>query len=255
MRKKGLTIAVVATIAAGLAISPARAVVMTSGCTGTDSCTLDELINFGASITIDDVLFDGFTFVDEVTGSLPLDLGAITVTGSTTGTAVTLDFMFDPAIVLDSTSGVFVNSEFSYDAAVDGGSSRTIIQASQLFDDSDSGFTGIGGFTIGTDLDGAVPDELLIQNQDDGVILSDLEALASLTALTVSTDVRGGLILDIFAGSSLLAGFEQTFTLDGEFMPPDGGGTDIPVPGSLSLMATGLAASLLMRRRGARRRR
>ncbi|MDH3194914.1 MAG: hypothetical protein OEL78_01225 [Hyphomicrobiales bacterium] len=202
--------------------SPASAVVVTSGCAGATSCTLTELFA-GGTITVDDVLFDSFVFGGSA-GNVALSSDFVTVTGVAGAGITSLDFLFDPALAA-GVVGDFLEDVFDFDATVVA-SLRTIESATLAFDDA--GIAGDAFIQVGTVIGGTVLEILIDSISAD--ILSDTEALASLTTLSAAVDYQGE-VFDVDS-SFFLGAYSFDLTLAGV--------NPVPLPAALPLFGAGL---------------
>lgn len=216
------------------AFAPAHAAVTYNDCTILPGlCLLTEL-DAGGSIVIDDVVFDNFLLTDVDGVGLP----PAEVTGSSTASSVTLSFDFTQNLGLFDVDD-FIEYFIDFEAAIT--STRTFSGAElELFGAGGDGdaFIEVAALLIDGDAD-----PLLLTASDPffGDIVSDSGSLASVSMLTILMDIQG----EVFEEDAFveISGFSLTLDLAGDVAP------EIPVPGALVLMATGLGIGAWRRKK------
>lgn len=197
------------------------------------AATLNSLAG-GGTITVDDVTFSGFTFLDiaSIFGGVATDPGDIDVTGSSTATSVTLTYAFDPALALDGEEIFEFDSQFT--ATVAGASSRLINSISiGLADYSRSGdsFVEIGSNTP----------FMLVYGDATSEVLTDSGSVSPTSNVTFNFFSQGE-TFDAAARAGL-SRFTITLGLDSGLPPA------VPLPASLPLLLGGVGLMGLLSRR------
>lgn len=230
---------------AAMFAAPAGAAVVTSGCTATDECTLEELFA-GGSIAVDDVNLGSFVFDSAASDSnqISLDPANVTVSGSSTSTTATFDFVFDPVLFVFN-DGDFLDFAFDYAASIVG-SMRSITDVALSFAGFgfSTAFNGDFAFIeVLTNLNGGANELGISVDSEFGFVESDVESMLDLSSLMLRTVIGAEAVGG--TASAQVQSFRLTFTLDGSLPPMP----EIPVPAAFPLMLMGLAGLGLYRRR------
>lgn len=208
--------------------------------TPASAATLAALLT-GDSITAGDVTFHSFEFSPgDDAGSIPVDAGAVDVTGGSSADEVFLDFAFDPALEVSGDVDT-IDYLFSFLASVDAASMRSIVGVTLSF----------LGDEIDAEIDAAAAVNMTVDNAlflsifDDS--LGGTKASDSAPAgpdTSASFETRWTLIGFDPASIARISGYRLALMLEGDIAPPQ-----IPLPAAAPLFFAGLAGIATIRRR------
>ncbi|MEM9852631.1 MAG: VPLPA-CTERM sorting domain-containing protein [Pseudomonadota bacterium] len=187
----------------------------------------------GATLSIDDVTFSNFT-ATQVDGQV-IDISNVNLTTTSTASYVQLEIVFLPSVLL--TADAFTEWELSFSADVTGGTGRQFVEERLFISSStrngntqDSAFLELATST------------LLVEQTDTSVVSLDTNMLAPTGTVVPDFALTG----EAF-GADSVALFLARYRLD----LADAPSAVVPLPASFGLLALGLGAAGLMRRRSA----
>ena len=227
------------TLAAVLGSSSAGATIVTNGCALGASCTLGELLNGGA-LTVNGLRFSGWSILDS--SSVAIDQNAITVAGRDgNANEAGLEFLATTALGVPATEVI----DFTVDYSVTSPGSAVAVTgaASDLSGFSFSGANDAAQIFVTEEVVDAAgtSQALLFVSADNGtspiLALVDSAAFPPQSALQVSTGIG------VFAGPDSTASLTQ-LTQSFSIQPV----SQVPVPGSLVLVGSGLVSFAFRRR-------
>jgi hypothetical protein len=241
-----------------------QAAVITTGCSVSNNCTLQELVS-GAEIHIGDVAFTNWQEMlnifnevnsngDDVDG--PLDLSGVYVSGVdavSTGNIgefiLGLSFNSQVALSLPQLSVSVLEAEleldFDYNVAASNGVMITAVElelGSRNLNSADS-FVEVN--LNSTPIFSLQVFDQIEPNAPTSSVLMDSHVFASsLTSLQLTSNIQTGTFIP---GGVALYGYDVMFTVQGNINPPDP--DPVPAPASLSLLFLGSAMMFLQRRK------
>lgn len=239
------TVAIALPLAAALAIGPASATVVTSGCDLDDACILQELFD-GATITVNDKLFSNWTLIAIETNSTldEVDTGDILVSGLDDG-----GLEPGPGLFFDSFAAIeavgdgqefgFVAFAFAFDVSVLDPTLNikdNSLSLDATFFDGDGGFVEV--FEILFDESGNFVGEKAVfeDNLFDDAEFFDSAEFDPTSFLTVEVDIVA--FTDNLDETAAIDAFSMRFSQ-----------TAVPGPATLGLFGVGLAGLGLAARR------
>ena len=209
-------------------LSSAQASVITNGCADASACTLEELFD-GGSITVDDKLFDSWTFESLLASGLSPDFSQVLVNGLD-------DVPFNPGISFDGGGELavsdtdFIDLSFSFAVSTVDGVAR-IKDNALILSGTSFGPPGSGGLIsidelVFDPLGMLIADKHVEQdNLFDTQILSDVAQFALQSSIFIEKDIT--IQGDALGNFVSLDSFEQRIS-------------QVPAPATLFLLLTGI---------------